>query len=73
MCDGQVKEMQNILQSQEHNISVSTQDNLLVHFLLNVYIQINIVGEVSELLQTLAEHENPDIHVSIIVKAIQVK
>ena len=43
MCDGQVKEMQDILQSQEHYISVSTQDNLLIHFLLNVYRLILLV------------------------------
>ena len=69
MCDGQVTDMQDILRHQEHNISVSIGLHLQINALVQ-HVQIDIVGEVTELLQAVAE--NKKLNIPVITMTIQV-
>ena len=76
MCDGQNKEIQDILRKQEMMFYVSRYffNSITMWYSLSLSLSqnVNIVGTVSVLLQTLADHFSSKT-VGITQKAIQVR
>lgn len=68
LCDGQKKEMQNLLRHQENVFSVSTT---LMMSEITCLKSVNIVEEIALLLETLARHQSAS-NILLIKKAIQV-